>query len=77
VPYKYRDLCQDDYADYLACMQTHPKTIENPFVYMLPMSQFFTRCKALDKQWRDCEDYRERQVLEVLREVYEMQKKKP
>jgi hypothetical protein len=63
-------LCQDDYAEYLICMRSHPKTLENSVVYLLPMSQYFTSCKILHKKWKTCQDYRERQLLEELREIF-------
>ena len=29
IPYKYRDYCQDDYADYISCVRLHPKALSN------------------------------------------------
>ena len=25
IAYKFRDFCQEDYADYISCVRTHPR----------------------------------------------------
>ena len=38
IPYKFRDFCQEDYADYISCVRTRPRVFENPFIYTFPFS---------------------------------------
>lgn len=58
IPYKFRDFCQEDYADYTSCVRTHPRVFENSFVYSVPFSEAISSCKILRKKWLKCEDYR-------------------
>lgn len=60
MPYKFRDFCQDDYAEYLYCRRARPNTLENNIMYFLPFSEYFTNCKILREQWMSCQDYREK-----------------
>ena len=60
IAYKYRDFCQDDLADYTQCTRINPRILENPMVYSLPLSEYYTRCKPMKQKWEQCEDYRER-----------------
>jgi hypothetical protein len=58
ISYKYRDFCQDDLADYAQCTRVNPRILENAMVYVLPFSEYFTRCKPMKQKWEQCEDYR-------------------
>lgn len=70
IPYKYRDFCQDDYADFAWCQRINPRLLENKMVYTLPFSDYFTRCKLIGQKWEQCEEYREREVFEEMRRIF-------
>lgn len=76
IPYKYRDFCQDDLADYTQCGRVNPRILENPMVYALPLSEYFTRCKPMKLKWEQCEEYREREVFEEMRKLFVEQNRK-
>lgn len=60
IPFKYRDYCQDDYADYISCVRTHPKALANNLIYLLPFSEYYSFCKPLLNQWEKCQTFREK-----------------
>ena len=74
IPYKFRDFCQDDYADYISCARVRPNVIENKISYALPFSDYFTSCKLFRKQWQKCEEYREKEVFEELKKIFDRQR---
>lgn len=74
IPYKYRDFCQEDYADYVSCVRTHPRVFENNFFYSIPFSEAVSNCKILRKKWAKCEDYREKELFEEMKKIYDLQK---
>ncbi|KRX04376.1 hypothetical protein PPERSA_05637 [Pseudocohnilembus persalinus] len=70
VPYIYRDYCTDDYMNYLICARQSSKALENNLVYSLPFSNSFTKCGIYQNQWKQCQDYREREIYEEMRKLY-------
>lgn len=74
IPYKFRDFCQDDYADYVSCARTNPRILENSFIYAIPLAETLSSCKALRTKWMRCEDYREKELFEEMKRIYDIQK---
>jgi hypothetical protein len=58
IPYKYRDYCQDDYADYISCVRSHPKALSNKLIYLFPFSEYYSFCKPFLNQWEKCQKFR-------------------
>ncbi len=58
----------------MSCVRTHPRVIENSFVYALPLVETVASCKVLRKRWLKCEDYREKELFEEMKRIYDLQK---
>ena len=72
MPYKYRDSCQDDYAEYLTCKRVSNNITESEMLYSFPLSDTFTTCKYLRNKWRRCQEHRERELFEKMRIQFQL-----
>ena len=74
IPYKYRDFCQDSYADFMECKITKPALFENNFIYQMPFSEHFAYCKTLKDRWLLCQQNRERELIDELKNAFDQPK---
>ena len=72
MPYKYRDFCQDDYAEYLVCKRISNNITESQMLYSFPLSDSFTQCKYLRNKWWRCQEHRERELFEKMRIKFQL-----
>ena len=55
-------------------MRTHPRVFENSFVYSVPFSEAVSSCKTLRRKWVRWEDYREKELFEEMKKIYDLQR---
>lgn len=54
-------------------MRTHPRIFENNFVYSIPFSEAIASCKVARRKWVRCEDYREKELFEEMKKIFDLQ----
>ena len=70
IPYVMRDSCVDYYVPYLQCKMEHIGWKENRLFYKLPFAGVITSCANTHKTWEKCQDKREREIFEGMRQIY-------
>lgn len=43
-------------------------------MYSVPFSELVSNCKTLRRKWVRCEDYREKELFEEMKKIYDLQR---
>ena len=58
----------------MECKVTKPAIFENNFIYQMPFSEHFAFCKTLRDGWMLCQQNRERELIDELKNAFDQQK---
>ena len=70
IPYVLQDSCTDLYVPYITCKKENMPLFENLFLYRIPLLNKISSCSGMYEKWQKCQDKREREIFEKMRQIY-------